>query len=85
MNDLSDSDDEAYRERYRDGAHATSLRARIDLEFELYMAHKVSISSTKKATFEVITWWKLSGAEMFPVTARVARSILCMPAFKLQI
>ena len=50
MYDLSDSNNEADQEHQRDGehAHATGLRVRIDLEFELYMAHKVSLFSLRR-------------------------------------
>lgn len=30
--------------------------------------------------FQVLTWWKHIGATTFPIMARVARSILCIPA-----
>jgi hypothetical protein len=73
-----------------------SLAIRIDTEFRVYLEYKLSdqeqkdvveavrnslpTKDKKNADFRVLTWWKIKGAAMFPIMARVARSILCVPA-----
>jgi hAT family C-terminal dimerisation region len=32
------------------------------------------------SNFEVLTWWRLFGGAIFPILARVVRSVLCVPA-----
>ena len=37
-------------------------------------------SKNNKAGFQVLMWWKMQGASLFPIVARVARSMLCVAA-----
>jgi hypothetical protein len=72
------------------------LAIRVGVEHAAYLAYKISESEMKKvlsavavslpknsnhkAEFQVLTWWKLFGTHLFPMIARVARSVLCVSA-----
>ena len=70
------------------------LAIRVGVEHAAYLAYKISESEMKKvlsavavslpknsnhkAEFQILAWWKLFGAHLFPMIARVARSVLCV-------
>ena len=52
----------------------------------MFLLHKVVkdkmeiVCALNESEFDAMTWWKHVGATEFPILARVARSILCIPA-----
>lgn len=67
-----------------DGTAVKTHEAMINIEFDLYLKHVVSEDEKESCLieqeFDILMWWRLLGAKMFPKVARVARSILSMPS-----
>ena len=66
--------------------YKVSKNERLDM-YELSKEEKAANTKSKSSegsdcedVFQVLTWWKHIGVTAFPIVARVARSILCVPA-----
>lgn len=79
MYDMEEDEDESSDDRAN-----SNFSNRIDIEFKSYNQHTVSDKEKRDSEvggeFNVLAWWKTTGAKLFPIMACVARSILCVPA-----
>ena len=92
----SSDEEEAKDEMNDNHGQLDILAIRVGVEHAAYLAYKISESEMKtvlsavavslpknskhKAEFQVLMWWKLFGTHLFPMIARVARSVLCVSA-----
>ena len=74
----------------------SNFDACIELEFSMYETYKVTdlekieiiavvslalpMNRDTTAKFSIMLWWKIKGTPTFPITSRVARSVLCIIA-----
>ncbi|BBN16846.1 hypothetical protein Mp_7g09770 [Marchantia polymorpha subsp. ruderalis] len=79
MYDMEEDEDERSDDRAN-----SNFSNRIDIEFKSYNQHTISDNEKRDSEvggeFNVLAWWKTTGAKLFPIMACVARSILCVPA-----
>ena len=81
--DISDNENNHSEGQGVDGLNNFAHQA--DAEWQMYLLHKVVkgkmdvVCALNEGEFDAMTWCKHVGATEFPILARVARSILCVP------